>query len=68
MIMYLMDEEAEQDFENHAQLTIDVLFALKVNVHYELDFEVEKQKQYQPKSNNLILVLQRIQFYLLSYP
>jgi hypothetical protein len=44
-----MDEEEEQDFYNHDQLIIDVLFALKENDHYELDFEVEKQKQCQPK-------------------
>jgi hypothetical protein len=50
--LYLKDEEEEQDYENHVHLIIDVLFPSEENVHYELDFEVEKQTQYQPNEQN----------------
>lgn len=47
--IYLMDEVEEQDFEIHDRSVIDVLFALEENVHYELDFAIEKQIQYPPR-------------------
>lgn len=46
--IYQVDEEEELDFDILVQSDDDELFPSVTNVHCELDFVIEKQKQHQP--------------------